>query len=114
VKRLENWLVDRAKLLAQLAVTQTEEFDLIKDEYAKQYDQCLWEIATATEAQLTQVFRESWACDLPVPIHTILCQRLALITTNPEMASAAIRTAKSYANPGEDINVALGVEDWKV
>jgi hypothetical protein len=71
---MRRWLFDGAKILAKLAKANPDDLAEIKHEYCKIYDQCLWEIITANEPQLNEVFKEPWAYDLPAPIHTIICQ----------------------------------------
>ncbi len=73
------------------------------------YDQCVWDIVVSSEEELLRIFNQSWAFDLPAPIHTFICQRLALITKNLAIKDEAISLAKIYCNPSEEKNVQLGV-----
>jgi hypothetical protein len=104
-----DWLVETAEQLAKLSFTPTEDFENIKEEFWSLYDRCLWETLTASEDQLVRVFNQSWAYDLPAPMHTAICQRLALISRNADIKRQAIACAKMYGDPVEGEHMALGV-----
>ena len=74
------------------------------------FDQCVWDVIVCSEEELLSVFNKSWAFDLPVPIHTLICQRLYLISKDSKIKEESISLARAYCNPQEESNVKLGVD----